>query len=272
MNKPGGTAWILSCHTHEPDLLAGSKASVSYDVKYVLHGQSDRDVPDVFVVPFLELERKSRKRGIETVLPMSSPIPQKKEKRVKTPKERSHNNSEEVSRNNTKVECVEGLLISRNEVPNSEGRISVNKKTDTSANKKTKRESISSNVKHGMVKKNICISHTSLETTDFAKLERFLKYFSSSIGLECPTTAPSSSSSSSSSSNLVPALTVSPQLLPCVETTIAIVVPSLRLRDKFDRAVTHLIVSTDKKGMLRKRTLKFMQAIMGKIRNNCDWM
>lgn len=271
MNKPGGTAWILSCHTHEPDLLTGSKASVSYDVKYVLHGQSDRDVPDVFIVPFLELERKSRKRGIETVLPMSSPIPQKKEKRVKTPKEHSHNNSEEASRKVAKVECVEGLLISRNEVPNSEGRISVNKKTDTSAYKKTKRESISSSVKHGMVKKNICISHTSLEITDFAKLERFLTYFSSSIGVECTPTAPSSSSSFPTS-NLVPVITVSPMLLQCVEATTAIVVPSLRLSDKFDRTVTHLIVSTDKKGVLRKRTLKFMQAIMCKIRNMCDWI
>jgi hypothetical protein len=270
MNKPGGTARILSSHTHEPDLLTGAKASVSYDVKYVLHGQSDRDVPDVFVAPFLELERKSRKRGMETVLPMSSPIPQKEEKRVKTPKEHSHNNSEEVSRDDIKmVECYEGLLILRNEVPNNEVQGSVKKKSDSSANKKTKRESILSNAKHGTVNKNICISHTSLEITDFAKLERFLTYFSSSIGVECPPTAPSSSSSSSSSS-LVPLLTVSPNMLHCVGTTAATDVPSLRLSDKFDRSVTHLIVSTDKKGVLRKRTLKFMQAIMGKIDNNCD--
>jgi hypothetical protein len=271
MNKPGGTAWILSCRTHEPDLLTGTKAGVSYDVKYVLHGQSDRDVPDVFVVPFLELERKSRKRGIETVLPMSSPIPQKKEKRVKTPKEHSHNKSEEVSRDDMKVECAEQLLISRNEVPNNGGQGSANKKTDSSANKKTKRESISSNAKHGTVKKNICISHTSLEMTDFAKLERFLTYFSSSIGVECPPTNPSSSSSSSSSfsSTLVPVLNVSPKIPHCVGTTVAIDIPSLRLSDKFDTSVTHLIVSTDKKGVLRKRTLKFMQAIMGKMNSSC---
>jgi hypothetical protein len=33
--------------------------------------------------------------------------------------------------------------------------------------------------------------------------------------------------------------------------------------DSFDRDVTHLVVSVDKHGELKKRTMKFMQAIMG---------
>ena len=69
---------------------------------------------------------------------------------------------------------------------------------------------------------------------------------------------------------MVSVINVSPKIPHCVETPIAIDVPGLRLSDKFDKTVTHLIVSTDKKGVLRKRTLKFMQAIMGKINNNCD--
>jgi hypothetical protein len=35
--------------------------------------------------------------------------------------------------------------------------------------------------------------------------------------------------------------------------------------DKFDSTVTHIVVSVDKKGALKKRTMKFMQGIMGEF-------
>ena len=211
MNKPGGTAWILSSHTHDSDLLTGIKASITYDVKYVLHGQSDRDVPEAFVELFQELERKSRKRGIETILPLLSPILQKKEKRVKILKEHSPNitpnipNNKEILRDGPKSGgCTESVLISKIKTPNENNQLNVIKKTDNSTfNKKARRLSTPLAAKHGIVIKNICISHTSLEITDFAKLEKFLTYFSASPseGCSAPTAPPSSSLALSSSSS-----------------------------------------------------------------------
>jgi hypothetical protein len=40
---------------------------------------------------------------------------------------------------------------------------------------------------------------------------------------------------------------------------------SVSVCDSFDRDVTHLVVSVDKHGELKKRTMKFMQAIMGEL-------
>ena len=286
MNKPGGTAWILSSHIHDSDLRSGIKASISYDVKYVLHGQSDRDVPETFVEVFQELERKSRKRGIETVLPLLSPIPQKKEKRVKIPKELSPNiapnvtNTKEIFRDVLKsAGCTESLLSSKTKTPTDNNQLNVLKKTDDSTfKKKTRRASTQLAAKHGIVKINICISHTSLEVTDFAKLEKFLTRFSASHSEDCGAlTAPrssslalSSSSSTSSSSAVAPILMDVSKALQHVETRTLNDNSGLRLSDKFDESVTHLIVSTDKKGVLRKRTLKFMQAIMGTYEIKCS--
>ena len=154
------------------------------------------------------------------------------------------------------------------------------KKTDNSTfKKKTRRASTQLAAKHGIVKMNICISHTSLEITDFAKLEKFLTYFSASHSEDCGAlTAPrssslalsSSSSTSSSSSAVAPILKDVLKALQHVETTTLNDNSGLRLSDKFDESVTHLIVSTDKKGVLRKRTLKFMQAIMGTYEIKCS--
>lgn len=285
MNKPGGTAWILSRHTHDSDSLNGIKASISYDVKYVLHGQSDRDVPETFVELFQELERKSRKRGIETVLPLLSPIPQKKEKRVKILKELSPNitpnvsNTKEILRDVLKsAGCTESLLSSKIKTPTDNNQLNVLKKTDNSTfKKKTRRASTQLAARH-VVKKNICISHTSLEITDFAKLEKFLTYFSASHSEDrgVSTVPPSSSlalssaSSSSSSSVAPPILMDISKTSQHVERATSSDNSGLRLSDKFDMSVTHLIVSTDKKGVLRKRTLKFMQAIMGTYQKKCS--
>jgi hypothetical protein len=65
MNKPGGIAWILSIH--DGSIEGSIEKYKMYDVKYILNGNQDHNIPDYFIRPHEELERRSRKRGISPV-------------------------------------------------------------------------------------------------------------------------------------------------------------------------------------------------------------
>ena len=109
---------------------------------------------------------------------------------------------------------------------------------------------------------NIFLLATSLDHADFLKLADFIISFSSrantstsslstrsSTSSSLPSTSSSSSSSQYFSDNNV------------LDTTAS--APSIILCEIFDKNVTHVVVSADKFNVLKGRTLKFMQAIMG---------
>lgn len=286
MNKPGGAAWILLVHQHPADPAAGIEASVYYDVKYVLHGNSDLSVHCSFVKPVLELSRGSRKRGLEPgPPPVSAPTParggQAQSHKRKIAVLKSLHMETEVCTKHMSVRSAElhrgpSVLGSSS---SSEGtvekpRVAValdhstlskknrNQRGQSAQRKEREQEQgrekyppSSASTTASQREWSVCISHTSLENADVLKLDKFIQKFSNSLrDQSCP-----SSSSSTSSSTLHPISSLSPRDV-CTKRP-----SSCTLTDIFDSNITHLIVSVDKKRLLRKRTLKFMQAIMGTL-------
>jgi hypothetical protein len=287
MNKPGGAAWVLSVHHHPPDLTAGTEATVYYDVKYVLNGNSDVSVHCSFVRPVQELSRGSRKRGLDPgpipalILAPALAVQAKGRRKIALSKSVKANSAEytrqdgdpfvsgSVSGSNTKrskkkVQHLDGVLelstLTKRD-RNQRGRSAPRE------NRGREREmdgcppsSVSVSELSSQSVRSVCISHTSLENTDVLRLEKFIQKFSSMLhDQSCPTSSSTSSSSSSSTSSTPrPVPSQSPRdegrQTPQYSCT---------LTDNFDSSNTHLVVSVDKKGLLRKRTLKFMQAIMG---------
>jgi hypothetical protein len=267
MNKPGGAAWVLSVHHHPADLAAGTIATVYYDVKYVLNGNSDISVHCSFVRPVQELSRGSRKRGLDPA-PASIPAPvlsvkMKGRRKIAVSKSVKTISKECTKQDGDSYASGSNAKGSQKKVPylNAVLEHSTLSKGDSSQRGKSALgeekgsdgfppSSVSVSGLSSQSGRSICISHTSLENTDVLKLEKFIQKFSSMLhDRSCP----------SSSSSPCPIPLQSP-LDVCRRTSTQ---SSCTLTDNFDSSITHLVVSVDKKGLLRKRTLKFMQAIMG---------
>jgi hypothetical protein len=288
MNKPGGAAWVLSVHHHPADPTAGIEATVYYDVKYVLNGNSDVSVHCSFVSPVLELSRGSRKRGLDPgPFPVSIPAPvlgvqAKGRRKIAVSKSVKGNSkecikqksidSEESHRDTSVSGCSSSCTTigSDRKALHMDGVLEHSSLTKREKNKRNsgalteERERVRDGCLPSPVPgsgpssqpvRSVCISHTSLENTDVLKLEKFIQKFSSLLHDH---SCPSSSSSSIASSTPRPVLSPEDVGRKTLQSTCI-------LTDNFDSTITHLIVSVDKKGLLKKRTLKFMQAIMGTI-------
>lgn len=297
MNKPGGAAWVLSVNHHPADPTAGIEATVYYDVKYVLNGNSDVSVHCSFVSPVLELCRGSRKRGLDPgPSPVSIPasvlgVQAKGRRKIAVSKSVKGNGKEcikqksidsEESHRDTSVSGCSSSCTSKGSDRKVLPMDGVSEHSSLTKIKKNKRNSsaltedrerarererdvclpspVSGSAPSSQPVRSVCISHTSLENTDVMKLEKFIQKFSSLLhDHSCPSSSSSSSISSSSSSS-------TPRPVPPPEDVGRKTLQSTCiLTDNFDSTITHLIVSVDKKGLLKKRTLKFMQAIMGTI-------
>ena len=109
---------------------------------------------------------------------------------------------------------------------------------------------------------DIFILATSLDHADFLKLEHFIISFSSHAN-----TSTSSLSTRSSTSSSFPStsssFSSSRYFLDNNALDMTASTPSITLSEIFDKNVTHVVVSVDKFKILKGRTLKFMQAIMG---------
>lgn len=258
MNKPGGAAWILAIHevpAMDSTGIINNDVRISYDVKYVLHGNSDLYVPDIFIVKFQELERKSRKRGLDIQLIEQEKATEeesslkekvkaeKREERIRVKNEKQlsdiNKNENNLSENNNhgtkKLKSTENLLQNKKE-----------KKTQLKVGTALKEPPVIWNDR-SKVSTIKFILPTSLDQADFEKLEHFRDLFCTD-SMVCNS---SGSSGTSHSQNNSQATTPSN--------------PLITLIDKFDESVTHVVVPVDKKGTLKKRTLKFMQAILGEI-------
>jgi hypothetical protein len=273
MNKPGGAAWVLSVHHHPADLAAGTIATVYYDVKYVLNGNSDVSVHCSFVRPVQELSRGSRKRGLDlgpapaSISAPSLAVKMKGRRKIAVSKSAKAISKECTKQDGDSFASGSNSKGSRKKVPHLDEVLehsTLSKKDGNQSGKSALGEdkgrdgcspsSLSVSGLSSQSARSICISHTSLENTDVLKLEKFIQKFSSMLhDRSCP------SSSSSSSSSPRPVSLQSPMDV-CRKTPTQ---SSCTLTDNFDSSITHLVVSVDKKGLLRKRTLKFMQAIMG---------
>lgn len=280
---------MLSVHHHPADPAASIEAAVYYDVKYVLNGNSDVSVHCSFVRPVQELSRGSRKRGLEPgptpaliLAPVLCMQPKGRRKIAgskalimssnESPGQKSAE-SEEIngdsatsgsgSRSRCKGSHVRGphaADISEHKAVSKRDRIQRGSSALREERDGTDSVSVSVSVlgTSSLPSRSVCISHTSLENADILKLEKFIQKFSSQLhDNSCPSSSTSSSSASSSSTPR-PVTLLSPRV-PSRQTPQS----SCTLTDNFDGSITHLIVSVDKKGLLRKRTLKFMQAIMG---------
>lgn len=292
MNKPGGAAWVLSVHHHPADPTAGIEATVYYDVKYVLNGNSDVSVHCSFVSPVLELSRGSRKRGLDPgPSPVSIPasvlgVPAKGRRKIAVSKSVKGNSKEcikqksidsEESHRDTSVSGCFSSCTSKGSDRKVLPRDGVSEHSSLTKREKNKRINsavtedrerdgclpypVSGSASSSQPVRSVCISHTSLENTDVLKLEKFIQKFSSLLHDH---SCPSSSSSSISSSSIFSSSTPRP-VPPPEDVGRKTLQSTCILTDNFDSTITHLIVSVDKKGLLKKRTLKFMQAIMGTI-------
>ena len=104
---------------------------------------------------------------------------------------------------------------------------------------------------------NIFILATSLDHADFPKLEEFISIFSSHANASTSSLSTGSTTSSSSSSSSLRHF--SDKIVLDATASASLII----LSEKFDENVTHVVVSVDKFDVLKTRTLKFMQAIMG---------
>lgn len=324
MNKPGGAAWILAVHenstanqneTDNPttssldDITNGVKedvrghdkdseivVTVTYDVKYVLNGNQDLDVPDYYVVPFKELERRSRKRGLQddnkpSVISSSSSSSsssshssssssrrptttaaagENDDALAKNTKEQAHKKKKKKTNKNV-IDKIKNVMEIFNPTDSKviKAYAGLGKKTAKNISNR------SNNMSHGNYRldQRIRILPTSLKTAELKKLEKFIEDFS--VATTIPPASLSSSSLSSSSANdnnkihsniKSNDLDNTSKINPTLST-----LPSLSSTDKFDKTVTHIVVPMDKNGDAKRRTMKFMQAIMGKIfiNKNC---
>lgn len=278
MNKPGGAAWVLAVHECSTDSTTSTPVCVTYDVKYVLNGNTDWKVPCVFISVHQELERSSRKRGAKALVVPETSIAcdggMVHKRRSNATKVSRMSDSASPSLNNTNSVCtsnssstkssvlkgnerhnVQSVPVKPQQCPKiSDGNYSNDTTPSNSVRKRKSRicpsASSTSALTQPSCNRKFRISHTSLENSDFIKLQKFCDHFGpvqcGNKSAPMHSEAPTSSSSTCSSS---------------AEDQVGVI-----FTEKFDSTVTHLVVSVDKKGMLRKRTLKFMQAIMGETR------
>ena len=262
MNKPGGAAWVLA--VHERRIEADPNDIVfAYDLKYVLHGNSDYNVSAEFVEPIRELDRNSRKRGLSPVI-NTTPVKRAGDGVLKLDAMASLSCLLPDSYQNISDEGVIEERIKKVIPKIVKNSSCIGKNLSTSARSQAGDNKFYGErfLSHRRNKENIFsnkyILPTSLDDTDFLKLTKFIEAFS--LHTISSSTSSSSSSCSLSSPLLFDSQRNSGQNNPDAKH------PFVGLTQKFDETVTHVVVTVDKRGTLKKRTLKFMQAIMGEFR------
>lgn len=186
MNKPGGTAWVLSIHENNVD--GSTEQYKLYDVKYILNGNQDHNIPDYFIGPHEELERRSRKRG--TTSEVKQPPPQVVSTDIAVSKERKSskiltnkkNKPNTVSLSEKAVGIESELKSAATLNPHKRCSICLKNhigscgKTEKSYCDEKDRDSLDS--KSGRKRdRRICILPSSLESSDTHKLDKFLSLF-----------------------------------------------------------------------------------------------
>ena len=104
------------------------------------------------------------------------------------------------------------------------------------------------------------IISTSLDPADTARLEKFAAMFST---LPPPVAAGNSNSAAAAAAAAAATATATDATSQSVVVGDTFDTHSVVVGDTFDASVTHVVVSVDKAGALKKRTMKFMQAVMG---------
>ena len=129
---------------------------------------------------------------------------------------------------------------------------------------------------HSLEYKEICILTTSFDPNDQLLLKSFVDYFNErkqsnvtsriSISNELRINENLEKNNVDDERNLIESNETNLPSVATKDVKKSNKIPySIELADKFDyNKVTHLVVTVDKKGILKRRTMKFMQSIMSK--------
>ena len=221
INKLGGAGWILSCHELEDGIF--------YDVKYILDGKVDHNIPAVFVEPFQELQRTGRRaaKKVESMVGgrhnNSDHLVSGSGESKKTRKKRPNTTTTTTISSTSNTAVVNSSSTGHSDSSSSSSIDAYAPSSSSSSSSESRIDRRSQNLV-------ILTSTTSFEVE--STLEAFSHQFSKPL--------PSSSSSS----------------FECCG--------SIRIATRFDSAVTHLVVAVGPDKVLRQRTMKYMQALVCK--------